>query len=142
MSSSDTKPISVFTELASESWCARTDSRRAVQERSRTIVDLRAFSDRNESIDFRASLRPCADCPHDCPRGAPKQRLQSQRQPTRSIGEVENTEGFTRRIEVGREADFRLANRLTPQVAKAPHNDGSDPSISNCSRTPTERVRA
>ena len=51
------------------------------------------------------------NCPHDCPCDAPKQRIQSQHQPTRSIGEVENSEGFTRKIEVGREARFRLANR-------------------------------
>jgi hypothetical protein len=50
-------------------------------------------------------------CPQDCPCDAPKQRLQGQRQPTRSIREVETMEGFTRKIEVGREASFRLANR-------------------------------
>jgi len=52
-----------------------------------------------------------SDCPQNCPYDTPKQRLQSQRQPTRSIGEVENREGFTKKIEDGREADFRLANR-------------------------------
>src|SRR3982750_1625033 len=57
-----------------------------------------------------ASDRPW-NCPHDCPCDAPKQRFQSQKQPTRSIGEVENSEGFTRKNEDGREADFRLANR-------------------------------
>jgi hypothetical protein len=51
------------------------------------------------------------NCPHDCPCDAPKQRIRSQHQPARSIGEVENSEGFTRKIEVGREARFRLANR-------------------------------
>ena len=44
-----------------------------------------------------------------------KTGVQSLRQPTRSIGEVENSEGFTRTIEVRREASFRLANhRLQP----------------------------
>ena len=51
------------------------------------------------------------DCPHDCPCDAPKQRVQSQRQPTRSIREAENSEGFTRKIEVAQETGFRLANR-------------------------------
>jgi len=41
----------------------------------------------------------------------PKKPVPSQRQPTRPIGEVENGEGFTRKIEVGRAAGFRLANR-------------------------------
>jgi len=50
-------------------------------------------------------------CAHDCPCDAPKQRLQSRQQPTRSIREVENSEGFTRNTEVGRKASFRLANR-------------------------------
>ena len=51
------------------------------------------------------------DCPHDCPCERPKQRLQSQQQPSRSIEEVEKLEGFTRKNEDGREADRRLANR-------------------------------
>ena len=55
------------------------------------------------------------NCPHDCPCDAPKQRFQSQRQPTRSIFEVEESEGFTRKIDNGREAEIRLANhRLQP----------------------------
>jgi hypothetical protein len=53
--------------------------------------------------------------PGDCPCGAAKPRLQSQRQPTRSICEVEENEEFTRKNEDGREADRRLANhRLQP----------------------------
>ena len=51
------------------------------------------------------------DCPHDCPCDAPKQRFQGQQEPTRSIGEVENSEGFARKVEDRRETDFRLANR-------------------------------
>ena len=31
---------------------------------------------------------PPSHCPHDCPCDAPKQRLQSQQQPSRSIEEV------------------------------------------------------
>ena len=50
-------------------------------------------------------------CPHDCPCDAPKQRLQSQREPSRSIGEVLETVGFAWKIDDGREAEFRLANR-------------------------------
>jgi hypothetical protein len=50
-------------------------------------------------------------CPQDCPCDAPKQRVESQRQPTRLICELEMSEGFTRKIEDVREADFRLANR-------------------------------
>ena len=58
---------------------------------------------------------PPSHCPHDCPCERPKQRLQSQQQPNRLIGEVKETEGFTRKIEDVREADFRLANhRLQP----------------------------
>jgi Domain of Unknown Function (DUF1206) len=51
------------------------------------------------------------ECPHDCPCGPPKPRLQSQCQPRRLIGEVTGSEGFAKNLEVGREADFRLANR-------------------------------
>ena len=40
-----------------------------------------------------------------------KQRLGSQRQPTRSICEVEESEWFTMKTEDVQEADFRLANR-------------------------------
>ena len=58
-----------------------------------------------------AILIALSNCPQNCPCDAPKQRVQSQRQPTRSIGEVENSEGFTRKIENVREASFRLANR-------------------------------
>ncbi len=54
---------------------------------------------------------PPSICPHDCPYDAPKARLQSQQQPRRSTKEVEISEGFTRKIEEVREADFRLANR-------------------------------
>jgi hypothetical protein len=54
---------------------------------------------------------PSIHCPHNCPCDAPKQRLESQQQPIRLIGEVKETEGFTRKIEDVREADFRLANR-------------------------------
>ena len=42
---------------------------------------------------------------------APKQGFQGQRQPTRLIREVKETERFTRKIDDGREAGFRLANR-------------------------------
>jgi hypothetical protein len=52
-------------------------------------------------------------CPHDCPCDAPKQRLQSQHQPSPLIEEGKETEGFTRKIEDVRETDFRLANRYT-----------------------------
>ena len=55
------------------------------------------------------------DCPYDCPCDAPKQRLWSQREPSRSIAEVLETAGFARKIEGCREAGFRLANhRLQP----------------------------
>ena len=50
-------------------------------------------------------------CPHDCPCEAPKQALQSQQEPNRSTREVIETVGFVRKIDDGREADFRLANR-------------------------------
>ena len=49
------------------------------------------------------------------PRGltcdATKRRLQSQQQPSRSIWEVVETAGSTRKIEDIREADFRVADR-------------------------------
>src|SRR3989442_609781 len=64
-------------------------------------------------MDENSENRQSVNCPHDCPCGAPKQRLPSQWQPTGSILEVEQREGFTRKIEDVREADFRLANRLT-----------------------------
>jgi hypothetical protein len=51
------------------------------------------------------------DCPHDCPCEPPKQGLQSQQQPIRSIEEVIETRGFARKNEDGRTADRRLANR-------------------------------
>ena len=68
-------------------------------------------------------------CPHDCPCDAPKQRLQSQRQPSRLIREVKGSEGFTRKIKDVREADFRLANRSTPRVARTADNVGCEPPI-------------
>jgi hypothetical protein len=52
--------------------------------------------------------RGLPECPHDCPCGPPKQRLQSQCQPNRLIGEVTGNEGFARKTEGGREAVFRL----------------------------------
>ena len=60
---------------------------------------------------MRASKWGAPDCPHDCPCELPKQRLQSQQQPSRSIVEVNESEGFARKIDDVREADFRLANR-------------------------------
>src|SRR2546422_7316285 len=58
------------------------------------------------------SLDSCrSGCPHDCPCELPKRGLQSQQEPSRPIGEAKETEGFTRKIEDGREAGFRLANR-------------------------------
>ena len=50
-------------------------------------------------------------CPQNCPCEPPKQGLQSQRQPNRSIGELVETVGFVRRIDDCREAAVRLANR-------------------------------
>jgi hypothetical protein len=58
-----------------------------------------------------AAIRRWWNCPQDCPCDAPKQRLQSQPQPSRLIREVKDSEGFTRKIEGGREAGSRLANR-------------------------------
>jgi hypothetical protein len=57
------------------------------------------------------SDRQLINCPHNCPCDAPRHRVQSQRKPTRSMEEVEDSEGFTSKIEVGQEAGFRLANR-------------------------------
>jgi hypothetical protein len=62
----------------------------------------------------QAHLRPTLhDCPHDCPCELPKQGSPRQQQPNRLIEEVLKREGITRKIEDVREADFRLANRLT-----------------------------
>ena len=62
-----------------------------------------------------ARSHAAALCPHDCPCELPKQGLQSQQEPSRLIGEAKEREGFTRKNEDGREADFRLANhRLQP----------------------------
>ena len=41
----------------------------------------------------------------------PNQPLQRQHQPSQLIGEVNETEGFTRKNKDGREAERRLANR-------------------------------
>jgi hypothetical protein len=60
-----------------------------------------------------------ASCPYDCPCDAPKQRLQSQRQPSRSIWEVVEAVGFVRKIEDAREADFRLAKPLYAALWKS-----------------------
>jgi len=52
-----------------------------------------------------------AELSHDCPCDAPKQRRQSQRHLSRLIREVKEAEGFTKKIEGGRQEAFRLANR-------------------------------
>jgi hypothetical protein len=48
---------------------------------------------------------------------------------------VEKSEGFTRKNEDGREADFRLANRLARQFARAADNVGCElrfePAVNN-----------
>jgi len=51
------------------------------------------------------------ECPHDCPCDLTKEGICSQQEPNRRIGEVKEAEGFTRKSEDVREADFRLANR-------------------------------
>src|SRR2546430_1844930 len=56
-----------------------------------------------------ATLVAYGTVPTIVPETRPKQRVQSQRKPTRSIGEVESGEGFTRKSDVGRGARFRLA---------------------------------
>src|SRR2546422_7793308 len=57
------------------------------------------------------SLDSCrSGCPRDCPCELPKRGLQSQQEPSRPIGEAKETEGFTRKIEDGREAGFRLGS--------------------------------
>ena len=54
-------------------------------------------------------------CPRDCPCEAPRPRLQSQREPTGLISEVEETEGFARKSKMPERRFFRLANhRLQP----------------------------
>src|SRR5438067_6616429 len=58
----------------------------------------------------------------DCPRDATKRRLQSQQQPSRSIWEVVETAGSTRKIEDIREADFRLANRCAGEFEAVKHS--------------------
>ena len=50
-------------------------------------------------------------CPHDCPCDAPRQRLWSQQQPTRLIGQVLETAEFTGNFVTFREACCELANR-------------------------------
>jgi len=61
--------------------------------------------------DGLAPMDASEPCPHDCPCEPAKPGLQSQQQPSRLIGEAEDTEEFTRKIEDVREAGFRLANR-------------------------------
>jgi hypothetical protein len=64
-------------------------------------------------------LPPLRNCPQNCPCQRPKSSFRSQQQPSGTIEEVTETRGFARKIEDVREADFRLANRFTPQVARA-----------------------
>jgi hypothetical protein len=47
---------------------------------------------------------------------------------------VEESEWFTMKIEDVQEADFRLANRLTPQGATAADNVGCEPTLSSLSQ--------
>jgi hypothetical protein len=53
-----------------------------------------------------------------CPWEPPKQRLESQRQPTHPIREVKDTEGFPRTNEDGRNADRSLANRCVNAASR------------------------
>jgi hypothetical protein len=69
------------------------------------------------------------DCPDDCPCDSAKGRFQSQQQPSNLTREVKETEGFAKKSEDVREADFRLANRFTRQVARAADNVGCEPAI-------------
>jgi hypothetical protein len=68
-------------------------------------VDRAVGNPRSTLTPFgKTRLAYLSNCPHDCPCDGPKQRVRRQRQPIRSIEEAENSEGFTRKIEVGREA--------------------------------------
>ena len=58
---------------------------------------------------------------------APKSGFRSQQQPSRSIQEVIQLRGFARKNDDGRNPDRRLANRSTPQVARAADNVGCEP---------------
>jgi hypothetical protein len=48
-----------------------------------------------------------------------KKRFQSQHQPNRPIREVTGREGFTKKIEDGREADFRFSKPLYAALWKS-----------------------
>jgi hypothetical protein len=63
-------------------------------------------------LRWRASGIRVSGLSQNCPCELPKQGIQSQRQPTRLIGEREEAEGFTTKIEDARKADFRLADAL------------------------------
>jgi hypothetical protein len=62
-------------------------------------------------MDMVDAINYCTDCPRNCPCQLPKPGLRSQRQPSRSIGEVVETRGFARKNDDGPNADRRLANR-------------------------------
>ena len=76
-----------------------------------SMRDLIKFASNLMIIRCRRAVNPGDACPHDCPCEAPKQALQSQQEPNRSTREVVEMVGFVRKIDDGREADFRLANR-------------------------------
>ena len=80
---------------------------------------------RQEVEDERAPPR-C--CPHDCPCDTPKSVSRANTSQLRSIGEVKEGEEFTRKIEDVREANFRLANRLT-RLSGSLRFDGSSWSV-------------
>ena len=61
----------------------------------------------------RAGMRSTGTVPTIVPETRQNSVSKSLRQPTRSISDVEKSEGFTRKIEDVREADVRLANRRT-----------------------------
>ena len=62
-------------------------------------------------IQCRRVSEPSQALSLTCPCQPQKPGIASQRQPSPSIGDALKSEGFTRTIEDGREADFRLANR-------------------------------
>ena len=77
---------------------------------------LKGWLDRVWTPGFAYDRR--RNCPPNCPCQLPKQGLQSQQQPNRSIKEVIEKRGFARKNEDGGNADRRLANRCVNTASR------------------------
>jgi hypothetical protein len=91
-------------------WRIQSVARHRFQTGSKLTCPMCVYKLRTAPDRFPVRLHR-RNCPYDCPCEPPQQGLQSQREPNRLIGEVTETEGFTKRIDDVRDPGFRLANR-------------------------------